>query len=123
MSKQKNINKMSVDEILKEVDSEFMRWKEISLNGCSDPFWPDGMNMNLIRNHIIYWYTILKDKLIKERQLSLFEEEAIISHDKSLPPKVPANYLIRNCKYSNRLEGRGMKLEYGFSGEYKIKGD
>lgn len=37
-------------ELLKEV----AHWKDICENGCNDPFWPDGTDMNLIRNHIIY---------------------------------------------------------------------
>lgn len=28
-------------------------WNHINENGCNDPFWPDGCNMNLTRNHII----------------------------------------------------------------------
>ena len=32
---------------------EIEHWKDINQNGCSDPFWPDGCNMNLTRNHII----------------------------------------------------------------------
>lgn len=23
------------------------------MHGCSDPFWPDGLNLNLTRNHIL----------------------------------------------------------------------
>lgn len=30
------------------------RWLEILQSGCSDPFWADGVNMNLLRNHIIF---------------------------------------------------------------------
>ena len=33
--------------------SEREVWKHINEEGCSDPFWPDGMNMNLTRNHIL----------------------------------------------------------------------
>lgn len=36
--------------ILHEID----HWENINRNGCNDPFWPDGTNMNLTRNHIIY---------------------------------------------------------------------
>ncbi len=28
-------------------------WKNLNENGGSDPAWPDGMNMNLVRNHVI----------------------------------------------------------------------
>ena len=40
-----------------EVRKEISHWKDINQNGCNDPFWPDGCNMNLTRNHIIYGTT------------------------------------------------------------------
>lgn len=29
------------------------RWQDIYAHGCSDPYWPDGCNLNLTRNHIL----------------------------------------------------------------------
>lgn len=29
------------------------RWAEIYQNGCSDPYHADGINLNLVRNHIL----------------------------------------------------------------------
>ena len=37
-----------------DIREEEKRWDSIWKNGCSDPYWPDGTNMNLTRNHIIY---------------------------------------------------------------------
>ena len=34
---------------------ELEHWQEIFEHGCQDPFWPDGVNLNLTRNHIL-WY-------------------------------------------------------------------
>lgn len=39
------------NELLKEIEW----WKATEENGCNDPFWPDGSNMNLIRNHILHY--------------------------------------------------------------------
>lgn len=36
------------------IHNDFKRWKDIFNNGCSDPTWEDGVNINLVRNHIIY---------------------------------------------------------------------
>lgn len=33
---------------------EFRTHEHLKTHGGQDPFWPDGMNMNLTRNHIIY---------------------------------------------------------------------
>ena len=38
-----------VNNIVREIAS----WKYIQKYGCNDPFWPDGCNMNITRNHII----------------------------------------------------------------------
>lgn len=34
--------------------SYYRRWRDVYLNGSSDPFWEDGCNLELVRNHIIY---------------------------------------------------------------------
>lgn len=33
---------------------DYRRWRDIYLNGSSDPFWEDGCNLELVRNHIIH---------------------------------------------------------------------
>ena len=33
---------------------EYKRWQSIYESGCSDPTWEDGVNINLVRNHIFY---------------------------------------------------------------------
>ena len=33
---------------------EYIRWKRIFNEGCNDPSWEDGVNINLTRNHILY---------------------------------------------------------------------
>lgn len=35
------------------VRRELEHWQDIFTNGCSDPAWPDGCNLNLTRNHIL----------------------------------------------------------------------
>lgn len=42
---------------------ELERWNAIRKNGSNDPFWPDGVNLNLVRNHIIYANRRLKNCL------------------------------------------------------------
>lgn len=40
--------------LCKNIRQEIDHWEDLNRNGCSDPFWSDGCNMNLTRNHIIY---------------------------------------------------------------------
>lgn len=50
----KKAPEQELKELCKEIRNEIDHWEDINRNGCSDPFWPDGCNMNLTRNHIIY---------------------------------------------------------------------
>lgn len=34
--------------------NSIQRWKHLKEFGGQDPFWTDGVNMNLVRNHVIY---------------------------------------------------------------------
>ena len=71
-----------------EIRKEIKRWKDINQNGCSDPFWPDGVNMNLTR---------LIRGICVENQLPLPEEYYF-----SLPPEVDMNYMA-NLKQKERV--------------------
>ncbi len=42
-----------IEEYAHQIMLEIGHWNYILENGCNDPFWPDGTNMNLTRNHII----------------------------------------------------------------------
>ena len=39
--------------LCKDIRREIAHWIYLNENGGQDPFWPDGVNMNLTRNHII----------------------------------------------------------------------
>lgn len=105
--------KMTEADIWQEIDREFHRWNELANGVCQDPFWPDGMNMNLVRNHIICWYKELADRNLI--QLNLFGD---IVAERPIPPKVPVNYMVRDGAYSHRLDGRRENLVWGRKGQY-----
>ena len=44
---------MTLQALIKKIRASYKYWYEIVEHGCSDPFWEDGCNLNLIRNHII----------------------------------------------------------------------
>ncbi|WP_306541930.1 hypothetical protein [Acidaminococcus intestini] len=80
------------DEIA-EIRNEYKMWDWIAEHGCSDPFWTDGANMNIIRNHIIYY----KKQLISKAE----EENAPIPQEFywALPPKVPNTFMVKHGQY------------------------
>lgn len=44
-----------------EAHTTIDRWQYIAENGCSDPFWADGSNMNLLRNHLTYYKRLIRE--------------------------------------------------------------
>lgn len=113
--------KMTLQQIQAEIDCEFQRWNEIACSGCQDPGWPDGVNMNLIRNHIIYWYKLMDEKLEANIQTSLFDSQTPETPRRPVPTKVSNQYMVAGCKYSDRLKGRcGQPLVWGTKGEYQV---
>ena len=79
------------------IHGEIEHWKDINQNGCNDPFWSDGCNMNLTRNHIIYYQSKIRETCT-ENQLPLPEECYL-----SIPPEVDNNYMA-NLKQKERVK-------------------
>ena len=68
------------------------------------------MNLNLVRNHIIYGLQQIAELSASERQLSVFEISTIgtkdVMHDERIPPKVDENLMVKD-RYEN---GRRVKM-------------
>lgn len=79
---------MTNNQLEKELNDSFRRWAHIIKNGAGDPHWPDGTNLNLIRNHIIYY----KRKCAEN---NFFPEAYYIE----LPPEVPSDYMIKKLVF------------------------
>lgn len=86
-----------VKEYCQCIRREIEHWKVINQNGCNDPFWSDGCNMNLTRNHIIYDQEQVR-KICEENQIPLPEEYYL-----SAPPEVNNQYMA-NLKQKERVE-------------------
>jgi len=89
------------NEIIKEIE----RWIYIGENGCSDPSWCDGFNMNLVRNHIIY---------DKGKIAEICQEKGIeFPNEYYIPtPPIVSNYYMSDlkCKRALRFKKEGYKL-------------
>lgn len=77
----------SLDEWYAELEQEYARWQTIYTEGGNDPFWADGMGLELTRNHIIY-----EKNQIDELFPNASHREA---YDRPLPPKIDRNYMAR----------------------------
>ena len=95
---------MKLRALLMEIRNEYQAWTEIAEHGCRDPFWPDGANMNLVRNHIIYY----KKQLVSQAE----EENVPIPQEVywALPPEVPEEYMVKSGKSFLRYKKWNSKI-------------
>lgn len=96
MVKKKNAE-MEFQECIDGIAERVERWKDILEHGCNDPFWADGCNMNLVRNHIIYYKKRIEE-MCDELGFAIPTE-----YYTPLPPEVP-NYFMANLKQEKRVE-------------------
>ena len=72
---------------LEELEKAYAQWESLYKQGGSDPFYPDGVNLNLVRNHILYF-----KRQIEETQPLYKNSEA---YQRELPPQVEDSYMAR----------------------------
>ena len=84
MAKRQRSRKEQLAEVIRESHEQ---WKRLRENGGNDPFWTDGVNLNLVRNHIIYGRRLCEEEL----QEGDYPEEYYLP----LPEKVPPNYMVK----------------------------
>ena len=70
----------------------YEQWDNIFANGCQDPFWEDGVNLNLVRNHIIYYQNRITD-LCEEN--GYFKPEICFREP---PLKVDQHYMAKKAE-------------------------
>ena len=70
-----------------KLEESYARWEYMYENGCTDPFYEDGVNLNLVRNHIICYKGML------EKENSLFGLPDVYYRD--LPLEVDSKYMAR----------------------------
>lgn len=90
----------------KSIIDYIRRWEDINAHGCNDPFWTDGCNMNLTRNHILSYRNEIAN-CCEEHNLPLPEEYFL-----KVPPEVDDNYMANfNQKVRvDRLKQQGNAL-------------
>ena len=75
------MKKRSLEDELKD---RYERWEHLKQYGGSDPFWEDGGNMNLVRNHII--------SIKREMAEQGIESELL---NREIPPETDNMYMAR----------------------------
>lgn len=92
---------LSLEEQIKliavEMERSFATWDKLRESGGQDPFWSDGTNMNLVRNHIIYYKNELL-MLCGGTINGLLPEV----YYKATPPEVSDHYMAPKGKHLKR---------------------
>lgn len=101
-------DEQTLKKLTNELANEFRCWDNLYQHGGSDPFWPDGMNLNLVRNHIIYYKHQMED-LLKEDDddlsLTLFPLQYPEIYYRETPNAVDPNYMAK----ANEIRLRAME--------------
>ena len=71
--------------------------------GGSDPFWADGVNLNLVRNHILYYRKRIDELSPDETRRELYHRE--------LPPIVESEYMANPEEIRQKAKASLQKLE------------
>ena len=97
MAKKKE--ELTPEEILTQSQINYIEertnWEVTHQYGCFDPFWPDGTNLNLIRNHCIF-YKRQMEEVCKEHSLPMPELPP-------LPVEVDEDFMAPYGRFPNRL--------------------
>lgn len=56
------LKKPGLEELVRELERDYARWEQVYMAGSKDPFWPDGVNANLCRNHILCGKKRIRDR-------------------------------------------------------------
>ena len=89
MKKKEELSAEYLPKYAADICKEIAHWQDLKENGGQDPFWEDGINMNLTRNHVIY----AKEKIreICEATGAEYPEEYAMD----TPPEVDSHYVAR----------------------------
>ena len=89
-----------------QLTESFEHWEHLKEHGGSDPSYADGTNMNLVRNHIMYY----KNRMVEEYGRDYEKYPEIFYRE--VPPKVHDDYMARAGEIR---DGAAQALEYYIS--------
>lgn len=106
MEKTKETPEQIINKCVNSIVKEIASWKYIQKYGCNDPFWPDGCNMNLTRNHIISYKHDIRE-ICEANNMPLPEGYYLPT-----PPEVDNNYMasLKREDRVNRMRRQGVKF-------------
>lgn len=83
------LKKPGLEELVRELERDYARWEQVYMAGSKDPFWPDGVNANLCRNHILCG---------KKRIRELYPDAEIVPFPVSWTVPFPVSWTVKMKK-------------------------
>mgnify|MGYP000472111042 CR=1 FL=1 len=111
MKKAETIEK-KIARIASELEERHMCWDYIREHGCQDPFYADGVNMNLVRNHIIFY---------RRQLLEMTPGNLPDIYYRPVPPEVPQGYMCTDGKYYQERRQRIWGVSFDTEVEIEIE--
>ncbi len=88
--------KKEKENLEQELKDRFARWDYLREYGGSDPTWDDAVNMNLVRNHIIYYKSAMEAEYGGDR------EKYPEIYFRETPPETVSGYMARAAEIRNK---------------------
>ena len=95
MAKRKLTPAQELREHVNKLAERYSHWEKERRDGCVDPNWSDGVNLNLMRNHIINFKRQIR------RTCDNFNLPIPAIYFKALPPEMPADFFVMDGKNYN----------------------
>ena len=81
------MGKREQEDYAAELQKSHEHWVDLYENGGSDPFWEDGCNLHLVRNHIMYYRGKIEETMQPDEYPEIYYKE--------IPPEVDQKYMAR----------------------------
>ena len=105
MAKRKLTPVQELREQVNRLAERYAHWEQERRDGCVDPNWSDGVNLNLVRNHIINFKRQIR------RTCDNFNLPMPAIYYRALPPEMPADFFVTDGKnYNPKRVARIMNL-------------
>ena len=94
MAKRKLTHAQELREHVNRLAERYAHWEQERRDGCVDPNWSDGVNLNLVRNHIINF------KRQIHRICDNFNLPIPAIYYRPLPPEMPRDFFSTGKNYN-----------------------
>ena len=94
-----------LSQLTNDLTKAFARWDHLFSHGGQDPFWPDGVNLNLVRNHILHYKRSIAEIVEADQdEPSFFGVTYPDIYYRATPDEVPRDYMAKADEIRKRAQ-------------------